>query len=221
MTFWVAAAAISFLAMLWLSRPLWRGNSAQPRKPALALALAVIVPGLALGGYALQGSWRIQQSIEKAAANPEGAQALMIEGMVRGLAEKLEKNPDNAEGWSMLGRSYFVLQRFAEAAAAYAKANALTQESNAELLVSEAENLALANDRNLAGRPAQLFAQALKLQPEHPRALWFSGLAAAQSMDYEAATHYWQRLLKLELPDDFRTDLTLRLEEMRKLKSAR
>ena len=45
-----------------------------------------------------------------------------IEGMVERLAQRLEKDPNNAEGWQMLGRSYAALQRMPEALAAYKKA---------------------------------------------------------------------------------------------------
>ncbi|MEK6805342.1 MAG: tetratricopeptide repeat protein [Pseudomonadota bacterium] len=202
----MACALLSLLAMAWLTRPLWRSSR------IAAIGLSLLLPAAAVAAYFWQGSWRTQQTIEQAAAHPENAQALMIEGMVRGLAAKLEKQPDNVEGWGMLGRSYFVLQRHADAAAAYAKANALTGGSNAEFLVSEAENLALANDRVLAGRPTLLFAKALKLAPDHPRALWFSGLAAAQTEDYKSARRHWQRLLKQDLPDSFRADLQQRLD---------
>src|SRR3546814_2458545 len=61
----------------------------------------------------------------------------MIDGMVAKLTAHLRDEPDDAQGWAMLGRSYVVLQRFADATKAYARANALSVEQpQAEWLVA-------------------------------------------------------------------------------------
>ncbi|QDG75985.1 c-type cytochrome biogenesis protein CcmI [Labrenzia sp. PHM005] len=49
-------------------------------------------------------------------------QADLIQGMVAGLAAKLEENPDNPDGWTMLVRSYATLGDTEKAEAAFAKA---------------------------------------------------------------------------------------------------
>lgn len=49
-------------------------------------------------------------------------QADLIQGMVAGLAAKLEENPDNPDGWAMLVRSYATLGNTKKAAEAFAKA---------------------------------------------------------------------------------------------------
>ena len=54
-------------------------------------------------------------------ASPEERRA-MIESMVERLASRLEQQPDDAEGWARLGRSYMVLQQPAKARDAYARA---------------------------------------------------------------------------------------------------
>ena len=46
----------------------------------------------------------------------------MIESMVERLASRLERQPDDAEGWARLARSYMVLQQPAKARDAYARA---------------------------------------------------------------------------------------------------
>src|SRR3569623_780350 len=48
------------------------------------------------------------------------AEQLMIEAMVQRLERRLKKSPEDAEGWAMLGRSYIITQRYAEASQAYA-----------------------------------------------------------------------------------------------------
>ena len=62
------------------------------------------------------------EDVAAAGAMSEDERASMIEGMVAGLAAKLEDNPDNPDGWVMLVRSYTVLGDDAKARAAYDKA---------------------------------------------------------------------------------------------------
>ena len=64
--------------------------------------------------------------------------------MVERLAERLQQEPDNLEGWVMLGRSYFILKRYSEAAQAYANVMALAEEETPDLLADYAEALAMA-----------------------------------------------------------------------------
>jgi cytochrome c-type biogenesis protein CcmH len=57
--------------------------------------------------------------VEAITALPADQQNSMIEGMVAGLAARLEENPDDLDGWRRLARSYTVLGRQEEARAAY------------------------------------------------------------------------------------------------------
>src|SRR4051794_18529912 len=59
-----------------------------------------------------------------AGASPEERRA-MIESMVARLASRLEQQPDDAEGWTRLGRSYMVLGQPAKARDAYSRAASL------------------------------------------------------------------------------------------------
>jgi cytochrome c-type biogenesis protein CcmH len=123
-----------------------------------------------------------------------------IEKMVAGLAAKLEKNPDDARGWVMLARSYYVLQRMPEAAAAYAKA-AEKISDDADLLVDYADALAMAQGKRIDGKPLELVHQALKINPSHPKALAMAGTAAFFRNDYPGAIAFWEKLLPLLPPD--------------------
>lgn len=193
-------------------------NAARPphgKWPAVAAVL--LLPAFAAVWYYGSGSWRTQQIIEAARSDPQAAQGLAVQAMVDGLAKRLQKNPDDVDGWAMLGRSYFVMQRYADAAKAYAKANELSNDQSADLLVEEGEALAIARDHDLQGRPQQRFDAALKLDPAHGKALWYAGLSAAQARDYKAAQQRWLALSRQELPQDLREALAVRLEELSKL----
>lgn len=123
-----------------------------------------------------------------------------VEAMVERLAERLEREPDDLEGWRMLGRSYSMLERFAEAANAYARAAARAPR-DAQLLADLADALAMARGRNLAGEPEELVLRALQIDPGNLKALALAGTAAFTRGDYAGAAGHWQRMLPL-LPAD-------------------
>jgi cytochrome c-type biogenesis protein CcmH len=122
-----------------------------------------------------------------------------IEIMVSRLAARLRENPDDAEGWKMLGRSYAVLGRFGEAVDAYSKA-ALRAPRDAQLLADFADALAMARGRSLQGEPEKLVQRALEIEPGNLKALALAGTAAFERKAYAAAADYWQRMLPLVPP---------------------
>lgn len=192
--------------------------SAAPPAYAWALGVLLLIAVFAGGWYALAGSWRTQALVDLAQRDPAAAQMQAVQAMVEGLATKLRDKPDDVEGWGMLGRSYFMLQRYAEAASAYARANQLSGEQNADWLQGEGEALALSGEvHDLRGKPRERFEAALKLEPDHGRALWYAGLAAAQAGDYKTAAARWQALSRQDLPPDLRAALTQRITELAQL----
>lgn len=140
------------------------------------------------------------------ALSPESAQppkitAQQIEEMIAKLAARMEQNPDSdPKGWVMLARSYKAMGRYEEATRAFGKAEKLVNE-DPNLLAEYAEALALSTGGSLRGRPSELIARALKLDPEFPDALVLAGTAAYEREDFAAAAAYWERLLKLLPPD--------------------
>jgi cytochrome c-type biogenesis protein CcmH len=120
--------------------------------------------------------------------------------MIKGLQGRLEQNPNDGKGWSMLARSYAVLGRFNESAAAYEKAANLIQ-NDAMLLVDYADVLAMANGRKLQGKPLDLVQSALKIDPNNAKGLLLIGKAAYQAGDFTHAAGYWEKLLQ-NLPPD-------------------
>lgn len=189
-----------------------------PRRIALAAAFAGVILLFAGAWYWQAGSWQVAQQI--AASPAAGGGDVDVEGMVAKLAQRLEASPDDAEGWAMLGRSTFVLGRHAEAASAYGKANQLAGASNAEWLVNEGESLALSRERDLLGRPAQLFDAALALTPDYGKALWYGALADAQAGNSTRAAQRLQSLLSQDLPPELQTLVLARLDELKGLSAA-
>lgn len=175
----------------------------------LVAGAALAVPLAAFVLYQTLGASRIipllaqateDTPTEAASDAPSGGALPSIEEMVARLEKKLEENPDNAEGWVMLGRSYVVMDRYAEAAQAYGKANTLLEGKNADVLAAYAEALSLAREGQPSETVRQLTQQALKLDPDQPRALWLAGFDAFQQGDYTGAIQRWQHLARLVDP---------------------
>ncbi len=123
-----------------------------------------------------------------------------IEANVAKLAERLKSNPSDAQGWTMLARSYTSMEKYGEAAGAYAKATELTP-NDADLWTEYAFVSAMAAGRSLQGRPVELIDRALKINPENAKALQLAGSAAFEAKDYKKAADYWERVLKKVPPD--------------------
>ncbi len=167
---------------------------------AFGLPLAAVIFYFQVGTPdSLTGAPRVESPSPPAAQTNEPTQE-QIQERVAALAKRLQSNPNDVEGWIMLGRSYRSMERYGEAAGAYAKATEL-KPNDAELLADYAFVSAMANNQRLAGQPTELINQALKLDPENVKALELAGLAAFQSKDYTKAIAYWERALKKIPPD--------------------
>jgi cytochrome c-type biogenesis protein CcmH len=127
------------------------------------------------------------------------SQAEMVEAVDR-LAERLKKEPDNLDGWLTLARSYYSMGRFQDASAAFD--HVISKAPNeADILADYADTLAMAQGRNLSGKPMELVQRALKADPTQWKALAMAGTDAFNRKDYRQAIDYWERL-KTTLPPD-------------------
>jgi cytochrome c-type biogenesis protein CcmH len=166
---------------------------------AFGLPLAAVIFYFQIGTPdSLTGTPRVESPPPAAQTNEPSQE--QIAARVEALAKRLQSNPNDAEGWVMLGRSYRSMERYGEAAGAYAKATELKPD-DADLFADYAFVSAMANDQRLAGQPTELINQALKLDPENVKALELAGLAAFQAKDYTKAIGYWERALKRIPPD--------------------
>jgi len=165
-----------------------------------AYVLGIALPLVAIIFYLKVGSPKSMSEPPAAASQPSAGAPQertqeQIQANVEKLAKRLESNPSDAQGWTMLARSYSSMERFGEAAGAYAKATEL-KPNDADLLTEYAFVTAMANGRSLEGKPMELIQQALKAEPENAKALQLAGSAAFQVKDYKKAIDYWQRVLK-------------------------
>jgi len=168
-----------------------------PALKRMGIAAAVAMPLLAAGVYFAIGN---PEALDPARREQPQISMKEIEAMVQRLAERLEKNPDDVDGWKMLGKSYNVMGRFAEAANAYSKA-AMRAPRDPQLLADLADALAMARGQKMAGEPDELVQRALQLDPNNLKALALAGTAAFERADYRGAARFWERMLPL-VPED-------------------
>lgn len=184
----------------------------------LALPLVAIVFYLNVGNPKSIGNETVASPPPNmpAAAPPQRSQE-QIEANVAALAKRLQSNPSDAQGWAMLARSYNSMEKYGEAAGAYAKATELTP-NNADLWAEYAFASAMAGGKSLQGKPMEFIERALKVDPENAKALQLAGSAAFEAKDYKKAIDYWERVLK-RVPADSEAGhaLTERLNEAKRL----
>ena len=134
--------------------------------------------------------------------------------MVSSLARKLEGNPDDLNGWLMLGRSYVVLEQFPLALRAFERADRLAGGKNAEALIGEAEALTMGDEAELEGRAGRIIEQALVLDPNSGKALFFGAAAAVRRGDLALGKERFQKLLSMNPPEAIRPILQQQIDSI-------
>lgn len=171
------------------------------------VTLSLLVPLLAVGIYFQLGA---PDAINAPAAVDQTASEhnQEIEAILPQLLQHLQNQPDDIAAWKNLGRALLALQRFDEAAQAFEKITQITPNS-AAAFADYADSLGMAQGQKLAGKPTQVIAQALKLDPKNPKALYLSGFASIEAGNLKEAIKHWETLLA-QLPPEQRGVDTLR-----------
>jgi cytochrome c-type biogenesis protein CcmH len=183
---------------------------AQGRRPWIAALFSVGIIAASIGLYAKLGTPGVLGAAGAEGAQQQNAHAVtpqQIQAMVARLADRLQENPNDGEGWAMLARSYSALGRYPEAAAAYGRA-AGALPPDASLLADYADTLAMAQGRRLQGDPERIIAQALAADPSNIKALALAGSASFERQDYSGAIKAWRKILDL-VPED--ADIAVRI----------
>lgn len=204
-SFLLLAGVLLVAGVLLIAVPLLRRSPTQlaPAPWAALAATGVLVIGSAVL-YAVWTNWK--WGPEPPADSPET--------MVARLARKLESDPQDLKGWLMLGNSYVVLQQYPLAVRAYERADRLSGGKSAEALVGQAEALTMNDEAELQGRAGRLIEQALTLDPNSPKALFFGGAAAIRRGDLAVGKERFQRLLSLNPPDAIKPILQQQIDSI-------
>jgi cytochrome c-type biogenesis protein CcmH len=199
----------------WLSEGSFPAGSATPsaasgasrrirasRLPFLAgLLVALAIPLLAFGVYRGVGSPEVAlaQLEGKPLTRGDSAQA-RFDAIVAEIETRLRANPSDGEAWAVLAEAYKLVGNHGAAIEAFEKAVELLP-PDARLLADYAESSALAGGGNFSGRPTQLLARALEVDPNDQKAVALMGAARYRAGDLPEARRYLRQLL-VSLPAD-------------------
>lgn len=169
--------------------------------PRLGIALSEAVPPSrpAVAG----GAGPSRDQMEAAQQMSDAERTEMIRGMVDRLAQRLEENPDDVDGWLRLARAREVLGETDAVREALRRAVAL-QPGRIEARVALAFSLAGPTVKSRDPLPPDAvaeFREVLAIDPQHAQALWFVGRGAYEEGDKAAAGGHWKNLLALLPPD--------------------
>lgn len=113
------------------------------------------------------------------------------------LRQQAMRNPRDGRAWALLAYAEFEAEAYAESAAAFEKAVAVSAKIAADpgVLCDWADAAGMAQGGALKGRPRELISRALAQRPNHPKALEMAGSAAYEQREYSMAAEYWRQLL--------------------------
>ena len=161
--------------------------------------LGVLIPALAFAMYFTVGTpIALDPQLTAQASGEEQITPERLATMADQLAQRLEKEPNNAEGWVMLGRIQRALAQYDAADAALQKALSLAR--NDDVLIERAEVLAQKNNGQFKGEPWAIINTVLKADPNHGNALLLAGSAAFSEGRFKEALAYWEKVRALLPP---------------------
>ncbi len=187
------------------------------RQPGLALMISVFLPMVALLVYMKLGMHAASTGVPhsqvqaRAQAQPQSQQAGQagsIEEMTRKLAERIQQQGGNLEEWTMLARAYKHMGQYAQSAEAFEQA--VQMNPSAQLMLEQAEAIALGNNQQFTPQARSLVMRALELEPDNLNVLWFAGVAEFQAGNYRSSIEHLSRLSE-QARQDPEIDRSLRL----------
>ena len=211
--FIIACAAMIAAALLWILLPLLRsrtpdaGASLKERRIS-AIAIALFVPALAATLYLTLSKWDWKETGAAVAREQQ------MDDLLDKLKAKLAENPNDVNGWLLLGRSYGTMGKYALAVDAFQNAYDKSHGENVEAMIGLGEALAMTDEASLGGRAGQLFDAALERAPNHPKALWYGSIAALQAGDLRKGRDRLQLLLAQNPPAELRGLLQRQIQDI-------
>ena len=215
-TFWIIALAIALAGSAFIVIPLMRsffGGHEGDRHPGITLGtgitVALILPVAALTLYARWSNWDWNGGAATMSAQ-EAEQVHSMDEAITSLERRLAANPDDLEGWQMLGRSYMSREQFGEAARAYKRATELDGD-DLSLRADYAEALFLSDPAGPAGEAGLIFADLVDRTPDNAKVMWYGGFVAFETGQTEKGRELWGELLARNPPAPIRRIIEERL----------
>jgi cytochrome c-type biogenesis protein CcmH len=201
--FIVFGILMTVLAAAFVVTPLLR-NANGESAPVTATIMALAVPASVILLYVLVGNfdWNSEQGSASATGVATNDGVPEMSTAIASLKDRLRREPNDLEGWLLLGRAYVQLREYPAARQAYLAAIELDTGTEAKMGLAEAEILIDRN--NLMGSAGVLIEEVLVIEPDNPKALFYGGMAAMARNDVGVLEERWRRLLALSPPPNVR-----------------
>ena len=196
LAFVLIAGSLVIGAAILLLLPLMRPRT--DARPVAALAAGGVLIVLLLGGGGLYAAFSNYSWVETPATGDSPA------AMAARLAARLAKEPNDIEGWMLLGRTYMSIEQFPLSVRAFQRADRLANGQNADAIIGVAESLLAQDFEQIRGAAGQMFDRALVLAPDNTKALLYSAFAAMSRGEPATATDRFRHLLTLNPPPQIR-----------------
>ena len=196
LAFVLIAGSLAAGAAVLLLLPLMRQRA--DARPAAGLAASGVLLALLLGGAGLYAAFSSYSWVDAPSVADTPA------AIAAKLAKRLAAEPENLDGWLMLGRTYQTLEQFPLAVRAYQRADRLANGQNAEAIVGVAESLLAQDFEQLRGAAGHLFERALLIEPNNPKALLYGAFAALSRGEGPVARERFTHMLTLNPPPQIR-----------------
>ncbi|MCB2101484.1 MAG: c-type cytochrome biogenesis protein CcmI [Rhodobacterales bacterium] len=171
-----------------------------------AVVVALLVPAGALATYMVLGS--PEQPDQPLAARPKpepqvaqaDGRAASLQQAISTLADRLKKNPQDLDGWTLLGRSLMLMSRYGESAQAFAQARSLAPD-DLSLRADWAEAQLMADEGEMSDAVRQAFQAVRAGDPSQPKARFYVGADLADRGDAQGALAEWVDMVAMAPPD--------------------
>jgi cytochrome c-type biogenesis protein CcmH len=201
--FIIFAIVMTVLAAAFVVTPLLRAANGE-NAPVTATIMALAVPASVILLYVWVGNfdWSAKVPQDSMPASAPNSDVPDMSAAITSLEDRLRREPEDLEGWLLLGRANLQLQQYPAARQAYL--TAIRLDTGTEARIGLAETEILLDRTSLTGDAGTLIEEVLAVEPDNPRALFYGGMAAMARNDIPLLRQRWQRLLALSPPPDVR-----------------
>ena len=165
----------------------------ESKRATVALATAAAIPLFTLALYLTHGSPGLP-SFPATARTQMPIERAQISDLVAKVEARLREHPEDGDGWDVIAPVYYKLERFRDAANAYARAARLKGET-VRRLAGLAESAVLAADGIVTEEARAAYERILALEPGRPEPRFWLALAKEQDGKLEPALSDYRALL--------------------------